>query len=139
MNTIILVAASDCPSDNNLGVPPNESVKPSATGDEEKSNWKSTASATAKLILRGVRDSADAFGPLKAVAGGLCFVLDNCEVRPSSRIRYPQCLQAPQRMKANRQAVESLAPRVKALSASLCAPVSKGDTKEDTRRKKLEQ
>jgi hypothetical protein len=50
--------------------------------DENKSNWKSTASATAKLLLRGVRDSADAFGPLKSVAGGLCFILENCEVRP---------------------------------------------------------
>jgi hypothetical protein len=139
VNAIISVAASDRPSDDNLGVPPDESAEPSAAADEKKSNWKSTASATAKLLLRGVRDSADAFGPLKAVAGGLCFVLDNCEVWPSSRICYPQCLQVPQRMKANRQAVESLAPRVKALSASLCAPVSKGDTKEDTRRKKLER
>ena len=48
--------------------------------DEKKSDWKSTASATAKLFLRGVRDTADAFGPLKSVAGGLCFILDNCEV-----------------------------------------------------------
>ena len=48
--------------------------------DEKKSDWKSTASATAKLLLRGVRDTADAFGPLKSVAGGLCFILDNCEV-----------------------------------------------------------
>ena len=48
--------------------------------DEKKSDWKSTAAATAKLFLRGVRDTADAFGPLKSVAGGLCFILDNCEV-----------------------------------------------------------
>ena len=60
---------------------PNENAEPSAAADENKS---STASATAKLLLRGVRDSADAFGPLKSVAGGLCFILDNCEVRPSS-------------------------------------------------------
>ena len=39
-----------------------------------------TASAAAKLLLRGVRDTADAFGPLKSVAGGLCFILENCEV-----------------------------------------------------------
>ena len=52
----------------------------SAAADENKLNWKSTASATAKLLLRGVRDTADAFGPLKSVAGGLCFILDNCEV-----------------------------------------------------------
>ena len=45
-----------------------------------KSNWKSTSSASAKLLLRGVRDSADAFPPLKSVAGGLCFILENREV-----------------------------------------------------------
>jgi hypothetical protein len=59
----------------------DKSVGPSAAPDENKSDWKSTASASAKLVLRGVRDSADAFGPLKAVAGGLCFILENCEVR----------------------------------------------------------
>ena len=42
--------------------------------------WKSTTSASAKLLLRGVSESADAFMPLKSVAGGLCFILDNCEV-----------------------------------------------------------
>ena len=50
---------------------------------DKKSDWKSTAFATAKLLLRGVRDSADAFGPLKSVVGGLCFILENCEVRLS--------------------------------------------------------
>jgi len=63
--------------------------------DESNSNWKSTTSAAAKLLLRGVKDSAAAFGPLQSVAGALCFILDNCEVRPSSSIRSPQCLQAP--------------------------------------------
>ena len=53
----------------------NENVGASAT------DWKSTASSSAKLVLRAVRDSADAFGPLKSVAGGLCFILENCEVR----------------------------------------------------------
>ena len=61
--------------------------EPSAAADETKSNWKSTASATAKLLLRGVRDAADAFGPLKSVAGGLCFIVENYEVRPPSRMR----------------------------------------------------
>jgi len=58
----------------------DKSVKPAAGVDENKSDWKSTASASAKLLLRGVRDSADAFPPLKSVAGGLCFILENCEV-----------------------------------------------------------
>ena len=65
--------------------PGQEALRPGEgeqnTVDDDKSGWKSTASATAKLLLRGVRDSADAFGPLKSVAGGLCFILENCEVR----------------------------------------------------------
>ena len=109
------------------------------TADEKKSDWKSTASATAKLLLRGVRDTADAFGPLKSVAGGLCFILENCEVCSSSCMYYPQRLRVFQQTKANEQAIESLAPRVKALSASFCTSVSEGDPKEQERRKKLEQ
>ena len=62
---------------------PNESAEPDTAVDKKKSNWKSTMSTTAKLLLQGVRDSADAFGPLKSVAGGLCFILENCEVCPS--------------------------------------------------------
>jgi hypothetical protein len=55
-------------------------VKAGAT-DEKKSHLKSLASSGAKFILRGVNESADAFGPLKSVAGGLCYLLDNYEVR----------------------------------------------------------
>jgi len=55
-------------------------VELSTASDENKRDWTSTAAASAKLLLRGVRDSADAFGPLKSVAGGLCFILENCEV-----------------------------------------------------------
>ena len=43
-----------------------------------------------------------------------------------------------QRTKANREAIEALAPRVKALAESLCAPVSEGDAREESRRKTLE-
>jgi hypothetical protein len=93
VNAIIRVAASDRPSDGIPGVlRPNERTEPTVTTEEKESGWKSTASATAKLLLCGVRDSADAFGPLKSVAGGLCFVLENCEVQPSSCIPYPQRL-----------------------------------------------
>jgi hypothetical protein len=95
VTAIILAAASDRSSDD---IPeilrPNESAEPSASADK-KSNWKSTASATAKLLLRGVRDSADAFGPLKSVASGLCFVLENYEVQSLACICHPQCLQEP--------------------------------------------
>ena len=60
-----------------------ESHRPSVAPDENKSGWKSTVSDSAKLVLRGVRDSADVFGPLKSIAGGLCFILENCEVSPT--------------------------------------------------------
>ena len=97
MNIFIPVASSDHSTDK-VGAPTtldhvpailhhDENGGPSAAADENKSNWKSTASATAKLLLRGVRDSADAFPPLKSVAGGLCFVLENCEVWPPSCMR----------------------------------------------------
>jgi len=65
----------------------DKSGEPSAAVDETKSNRKSTAFATAKLLLRGVRDSADTFGPLKSVAGGLCFIVENCEVWSPSCMR----------------------------------------------------
>ena len=117
---------------------PNESAEPSTVVDEKKSDWKSTASATAKLILRGVRDSADVFGPLKSVAGGLCFILENCEVGPP--LYTPQRrLHTFQRTKENEEMIVSLVPRVKTLSELLCGPVSVEDPKEGGRRKKLDQ
>ena len=51
----------------------------------------------------------------------------------------PQLLRVSQRTRANEQTIELLAPRVKALAESLCAPVSQGDAKEQERRKDLEQ
>ena len=59
----------------------DEGVGSSTAADE--SDWTTAASASAKLLLRGVSSSSDAFGPLKSVAGGLCFILENCEVRLS--------------------------------------------------------
>jgi hypothetical protein len=135
----VLAVASNHSSDEIAGVlRPNKNAEPSAAVDK-KLNWKSTTSATAKLLLRGVRDSADAFGPLKSVASGLCYVLDNCEVRSSACIRCPRHSQEPQRTKANREAIEALAPRVNALAESLCVPISEGDAKEESRRKALER
>jgi len=55
------------------------------------------------------------------------------DISPSDTHRHPQ------QTRANKQAMESLAPRIKALSASLCKPVPKGDAKEEIRRKELEQ
>ena len=42
-------------------------------------------------------------------------------------------------MKTNKEAMESLAPRVKVLADLLCKPTSDGDIGEKSRRKKLEQ
>jgi len=113
----------------------NES-EPNAA-EKSKSNWKSTASATAKLLLRGVKESADAFPPLKSVTGGLCFILESYEVRPYFPTHHSRSLQVFQQTKANEHALESLAHGVNALFASLCTPVSEGDVKEELRRKEL--
>ena len=61
------------------GLLPEENTKSDAATNK-KPSWKATTFATAKLLLRGVTDSADTFGPLRSVAGGLCFILENCEV-----------------------------------------------------------
>ena len=117
--------------------PDENPIRVDAPADRGKQSWKSTASATAKLLLRGVNNSADAFGPLKSVVGGLCFILDHCEVCFISRLHYIQDLQLPQRTKANRQAIESLAPRIEELAKLLSAPVPENDTNEKERRNKL--
>ena len=97
------------------------------------------AVSSARLLLRGVRDSADGFGPLKSVAAGLCFILKNYGVCFPRNV-YLQFSPALQRMKANKQAIESLAPRVKALAESLCKPVSEGvAARERERRQNLER
>ena len=85
-----------------------------------------------------MRDASDAFGPLKSVAGGLCFILENCEVRLSPAM-LSRLLPVPQRMKGNEQAIESLALRVKALAESLRSPISEDDVKEQRRRKTLKR
>jgi hypothetical protein len=50
------------------------------------SNLKPLATSATKLLLRGVKESADAFPPLKSALGALCFILDNCEARTA-----PEC------------------------------------------------
>ena len=47
-----------------------------------------------------------------------------------------RCLQ---QTRVNKQMIKSLAPRIMALSASLCEPVSEGDYQEERRRKRLER
>jgi len=103
------------------------------------SKSKPLASSTAKLLLRGVKESADAFPPLKSVAGGLCFILDNCEVRPTRTSPDLRCSRSSQKTMACRQTIESLIPRVEALAQSLGSPVPEGEFKEEERRKILER
>lgn len=55
------------------------------TAPEDTLHRKSTASATAKSILRGVEESSLAYPLLKSVAKHLRLILDNCEVHPPSR------------------------------------------------------
>ena len=111
----------------------DENVQLSTATDKNKSDQKSTASTAAEL-LEGVRD-----GPLKSVAGGLHFILENCKVGIPSCTSNPKCLQSFQQTEVDQQAIESLAPRVKALSESLCVPISWDDVNEKEREKKLEQ
>jgi len=82
----------------------DESVEISAAPDENKPDWGSTASASAKLLLRGVRDSATAFGPLKVLAGHLFCILVNCEVRsPSANVTHNAHLYCSVRGKTNKR------------------------------------
>ena len=66
---------------------PSHAVGPGAF-DENGPGLGSLLYSTAKLVLRAVKGSTDAFPPLKSVAGCLCFILDSYEVRPSP-INYP--------------------------------------------------
>ena len=49
--------------------------------DKDRSDWKSTAYSTTKLAIQMVKESSDAFPPLKSVAGGLSAILNHCDVR----------------------------------------------------------
>jgi hypothetical protein len=61
----------------------DKSTDPSAAHENEP-NWKSTAYSTTKLAINLVRESSDAFPPLKSVVGGLSAILDHCDVQPIS-------------------------------------------------------
>jgi len=148
VNNVILVLSLIGPLDNSDDSAIPDQVQDALGSGKSELNtmdgnrpkqWKSTASATAKMFLRGIKESADAFPPLKSVVGGLYYIVDNFEVWQPYSIHYPQHLQVPQQTTANSQAVKSLAPRVTALFASLCRPVPEGDVKEKTRRDELQQ
>ena len=71
----------------------DESVEPTTAVDKDKSNQESAMPTTARL-LRGVRDSPNAFGPLRSIAGALCLIMENCTVCSLSHVFNPQCLQS---------------------------------------------
>jgi hypothetical protein len=52
-------------------------------------------------------------------------------------VHYLRCSPMSQRMKANKESLEHLAPRVHKLAEFLCAPIGEGDTKEQDRRDQL--
>ena len=60
--------------------------------EEAQQSRNSTASAEAKSTLRGMIESPNAYPPLKSIAEYLCFILDNCEVWPSSQTFDPRRL-----------------------------------------------
>ena len=52
--------------------------------NKSKSSWKSTAYASAKVVIDVVKESSDAFPPLKSAVGGLAAILKHCDVRSVS-------------------------------------------------------
>ena len=77
LSKITLAYADNSVNPDHDGVPHGENRQVDAGGSRE--DWKSTVSASAKLLLCTVKESADAFPPLKSIAGGLCFILENYE------------------------------------------------------------
>ena len=77
--TVSLEDADDPVNPDHTQVLHNRTGK-NAAGENRLDQWKSTLSAAAKLLLRTVRDSADACPPLKSATGGICFILENYEV-----------------------------------------------------------
>ena len=122
--------------------PPKSSGHTTYTGaaPEKKFDWKSTAYATTKLAINLVKESSDAFPPLKSVAGGLSAILDHCEVCfISSELCRPWYLRLSQQTIACRKTIESLMPRVERLAESLSTPIPEGEVKEEERRKILKR
>jgi len=68
------------PQVRNLTLHEKRCFPDSATADKKRQNRKPTVSAETKLILRGIKESPNAYPPLKSVAESLCLILDNCEV-----------------------------------------------------------
>ena len=52
-----------------------------------ESSWKSTAYSSTKVVIDVIKESSDAFPPLKSVASGLAAVLKHYDVRSLSSIQ----------------------------------------------------
>ena len=59
--------------------PSQQTANPNAI-NQNKPDWKSTSYATTKLAINMVKESSDAFPPLKSLAGGLSAILNHCDV-----------------------------------------------------------
>ena len=70
------ISAVPDPVQQALGVSEGES----GPADADKLGWRSTASAMAKSFFRMVKESQNAYPPLKSIAECLYIVLNNCEV-----------------------------------------------------------
>ena len=143
---LVLIVSSDNPNTSTIPHHPpdaphlDENVESGVAMDNGGLGEKSVVSATAKLLC-GVRDSKNTSVALKSIAGHLYSILENCQVWPPPCTLSLQCssLWSFQQTDVDGQAIELLAPRVKILSESLCAPIQPGDTNEKQRGEKLER
>ena len=96
---------------------------PTAT-DKSGSNWKSTAYATTKLVINLLKESADAFPPLKSAVGGVSAILDHCDVRfifhttPSTMLT---AVTANNRLSQNNKSVDAPGRRAGRIAVHACS------------------
>lgn len=127
---MILTVSSD--EIDNYPIPDHiQEALPAVGGGE--SNWKSIASAPAKLFFRLARDTLDVFPPFRSTVGVLCAILESIEVQSTSHPLLT-CLQLSRQTDVDEQAIESLVPRVRPLVESLCRPGSQGNSDEKRKR-----
>jgi len=109
-----------------------------AAADDAQQNRDLAVSATAKSVLCRVKESPNAYPPLKSIAGYLWHILDNCGVWQPSCISNLHHLQLLQQTRVDQQAIGLLAPRIRTLSESLCDPFTIGDVNERKREEERE-
>ena len=109
-----------------------------ATADNTQQNPESVATTVAKSVLHQVKESPNAYPPLKSIAGYLWHILDSCEVWSPSHIFNLCHLQLLQQTMVNQQAIALLAPRIRILSESLREPFTTGDVNERRREEERE-